>query len=145
MAQSVASYKAQIQLMSTASTREIPPARARCPQVRPVHLILAGVAIIATLALVDAGRLDTEATLGSGSVRLASTSAQYAQTPPNLVGHGGIALNTDDDQAQQQELQALQQMQQAEQQAEQQNEQAQLQAQQAEQQGQQVEQQANKP
>jgi hypothetical protein len=131
--------------MSTASTREIHPARARRGQVRPVHLILAGVATIAMLAVIDAGRLDTEATLGSGSVRLASTSAQYPQTPPNLVGHGGIALDTDDDQAQQQELQALQQMQQAEQQAEQQNEQAQQQAQQAEQQGQQVEQQANNP
>jgi hypothetical protein len=91
------------------------------------------------LAVIDAGRLDTEATLGY--VRLANTSAQYPQTPPNLVGHGGIALDTDDDQAQGQELQALQQMQQAEQQ----NEQAQRQAQQAEQQGQQVKQQANNP
>jgi hydrogenase maturation factor len=131
--------------MSTAGTREIHPARARRRQVRRVHLILAGVATIAMLALVDAGRLDREATLACGSVLLANTSAQYPQTPPTLVGHGGIALDTDDDQALQQELQALQQMQQAEQQAQQQNEQAQLQAQQAEQQGQQVEQQANNP
>jgi hypothetical protein len=69
--------------MSTASTGEIHPARARRRQVRPVHLILAGAATIAMLAVIDAGRLDTEATLGS--VRLANTSAQYPQTPPNLV------------------------------------------------------------
>src|SRR3954465_10397245 len=110
--------------MSRASTREVHPARARRWQVRPVHLILAGVATIAMLALADGGRLDIEATLGAGSVRLASASAQYPQPPPNLVGRGDIALDTDDDQAQQQLLQALQQLQQAEQQAEQQNEQA---------------------
>ncbi|MDT5224497.1 MAG: hypothetical protein QOG19_1904 [Mycobacterium sp.] len=132
--------------MSTAGTYlEKRPARLRGWHARPIQLILAGVAAIAMLALFDAGRLDTEAALGSGSVRLANTSAQYPQTPPNLVGHGGIAIDNDDDQAQQQELQALQQMQQAEQQAEEQNEQAQQQAQQAEQQGQQVEQQANNP
>src|ERR1700710_381665 len=133
--------------MGTASTyhHETHPAHARRWHAPPIQLILAGEAAIAMLARLDAGQLDKEATLGSGSVRLANTSAQYPQTPPNLVGHGGFAIDNDDDQAQQQELQALQQMQQAEQQAEEQNEQAQQQAQQAEQQGQQVEQQANNP
>jgi hypothetical protein len=106
---------------------------------RTMQLVFAGAAAFAMLALFDAARPDTTATvLGSGSVRLTDVGLPLPQTPPNLSG-GGFAADDGDDQAQQQEQQALQQMQQAEQQAEEQNEQAQQQAQQAEQQGQWVE------
>jgi hypothetical protein len=105
-------------------------------QFRSLQLIFAGAAVIAMLALFDAARPDTTATmLGSGSVRLTDVGVPLPQTPPDLSG-GGFAADDGDDQAQQQEQLALQQMQQSMQQAEEQNEEAQQQAQQAEQQGQ---------
>lgn len=98
-----------------------------------MQLVFAGAAAIGTLALADASA-------GSPLAAGAPANLQFAQTPPNLGGGGGLATDDGDDQAQQQAQQAAQQqMQQAQQQAEQQNEQAQQQAQQAEQQGQWVE------
>lgn len=87
-----------------------------------MQVVFAGAAAIGMLALADAS-------VGSPLAAGGPVNAQFAQTPPNLVGAGGLAADDGNDQAQQQ----------AQQQAEQQNEQAQQQAQQAEQQGQWVE------
>ncbi|MGO9253069.1 MAG: hypothetical protein ACLP5J_17235 [Mycobacterium sp.] len=135
-------------------SQEIHAAGARHRQLRMIQVLFAGAAAIAMFALFDAARPGTaETVLESGSVRLTDKAIdlpapasgpfgpQYPQTPPGLVGNGGLAADGDDDQdqAEQQEQLALQEMQQAEQQAEQQNEIAQQEAQQAEQQGQWVE------
>jgi hypothetical protein len=111
-------------------------------QLRLIQLIFAGAAAVAMFALFDAARPDTtQSVLGSGSVHLVDQSTdlpvpangpfgpQFPQTPPSVIGSGGFAADSGDDQAQLQQQIAQQEMLQAEQQAEQQNEAAQQQAQ----------------
>jgi hypothetical protein len=115
---------------------------ARRRQLRTMQLIFAGAAAVGMLALFNATPPGaTQSVLASGSVRLVDQA--FPQTPPGLLGGGGLASDESSDQAQQQEQLATQEMLQSEQQAEEQNEQAQQQAQMDEQQGLQVEQQAN--
>ena len=99
-----------------------------------MQIIFAGAAAVAMLALFDVARPDTtRSVLASGSVRLVDES--FPQTPPGLLGDGGLASDESSDQAQQQEQLAMQEMLQSEQQAEEQNEAAEQQAQMDEQQG----------
>lgn len=116
---------------------------ARRPQLRILQLIFAAAAAIAMLVFFNAARPDTT----GGSVRLTDVSiaSLVPQTPPGLIGSGGLAADDGSDQAQLQQQLAQQEMQQAEQQAEEQNEAAQQQALQDELQGQQVQQQAGNP
>src|ERR1700742_3956680 len=88
-------------------------------QLRILQLIFAAAAAIAMLAFFNAARPDSTGT-ALGSVRLTDVSiaAPLPQTPPGVIGSGGLAADDGTDQAQlaQQQAQLQQQMNQAEQQ-----------------------------
>jgi hypothetical protein len=127
-------------------TPQLHAAGARRRQLRILQLIFAAAAAIAMLAFFNAAHPDATGT-PLGSVRLTDVSiaSPLPQTPPGLIGSGGLAADDGSDQAQLQQQIAQQEMQQSEQQAEEQNEAANQQALQDELQGQQVQQQADNP
>lgn len=89
-----------------------------CPR-RFLHLLLAGAATVALLAVYDVAQPQAAGTtLGSLAVRLTDMESA-PQAPPGLAG-GGFAADDDDDQAQLQLQQSMQQAQEQNDEAEQQ-------------------------